>query len=722
MNKGLSVYSNFNSGDLLKGKKKFSLVLKSTKSIISNSKLFNDYLKNYISSTQKLTFKKPDVMYYPLLKKNASSLIPLNRTQYSSSIDKNSLNQTMKQSSSDCHFFISNDKNNIMNRNKKLQLKLNKDKDFPSINNYNDNFNKRPYQSIRKKLLRSLSSFNFKNKDKRNNILIGDFLYKWNNSDLKYEENDIFNKEEVYKNFIEEKVNYIKDNKIENIITNLESSFEHFNGDNITLKLNPLKIIFKPINNIENKYNETVLDLPLSFQFLFYYKGIDFFQKILLSSIKFNKDYTKIYLNDDDLYDLIRNYNDNSDNDTIVSERIGRKKISFKNADNFFYHRVTKKYSKITKLNDSDSNSEFKKTIITNNEEKNNHKKQKFYNEYEFLWITNSVSFNVKITIPYITFDCDFCNKIIMKYIDQDLFFFLNMNNFLNWDFYLINYLFSIKVFRKFIEYHLSKRDFKDVLLSNFETIKKDGNNIYSISKRRVLEFKKKDLSYCFFYTKENINSLFILHSYSIKIDYDQLNSNKNWIFELNFEQMKFLNLVNQYESLEKFIPKMLILNFQNGDLKMDFSVFKDFSPKILNYKKKEADIGLYTNEIDVVSNNSTPLKAKNKGLNIKIEMPYIEKNYFNNNVKIIKKEVKYFQYDFIRKLDEINLNEWPLFIISHKNEWLVDEKNYLFKINNKDIKNNSRKKSVIENGMILRKNTKNFRKLNSTFIDLKNK
>ena len=185
---------------------------------------------------------------------------------------------------------------------------------------------------------------------------------------------------------------------------------------------------------------------------------------------------------------------------------------------------------------------------------------------------------------------------------------------------------------------------------------------------------------------------------------------------------MKFLNLVNQYESLEKFIPKMLILNFQNGDLKMDFSVFKDFSPKILNYKKKEADIGLYTNEVDVVSNNSTPLKAKNKGLNIKIEMPYIEKNYFNNNVKIIKKEVKYFQYDFIRKLDEINLNEWPLFIISHKNEWLVDEKNYLFKLNNKDIKNNSRKKSVIENGMILRKNTKNFRKLNSAFIDLKNK
>ena len=684
MNKGISIYSNFSSGDLLKGKNRFSLVLKSTKSIISNSKLFNDYLKNYMSSTQKLTFKKPDIVYYPLLKKNATSLIPLNKTQYSSSLDKKSLNQTMKQSSSDCHFFISNEKNDINNRNKKLKLKLTKDKDFPSIHNYYEKKEKKPNQSIRKKLLRSLSLYNFKNKDKRNNILIGDFLYKWNNSHLKYEENEIFNKEEVYKTFIEEKVNYIKNNKLEKIVTNLESSFEHFNGDNITLKLNPLQIIFKPINNKDNKFKENIINLPLSFQFLFYYKGIEFFQKILLTSISFNKDYTKIYFNDDELYDLIRNNNDNSDNDTTVSERCGRKKFSFKNTDNLFYQRLTKRYSKFSKLNDSDSNSEMKKTIINNNEENNNHKKQKFYNEYEFIWITNSVTFNVKITIPYVTFDCEFCNKIIMKYIDQDLFCFLNKNNFLNWDFYLINYLFSIKLFRKFIEYHLSKRNLKDILFSNFETIKKDGNNIFSISKRKVLELKKKDLIYCFFYTEENLNSLYSLHSYSIKVEYDKLNSNKNWIFELNFEQMKFLNHVNQYESLEKFIPKMLILNFQNGDLKMDFSVFKDFSPKVLNYKKKEADIGLYENDVDFISNTSTPIKGNNKGLNIKIEMPYIEKNDFNINLKHIKREVKYFQYDFIRKLDDINLNEWPLFIISHKNEWLVNEKDYLFKINNK--------------------------------------
>ena len=103
--------------------------------------------------------------------------------------------------------------------------------------------------------------------------------------------------------------------------------------------------------------------------------------------------------------------------------------------------------------------------------------------------------------------------------------------------------------------------------------------------------------------------------------------------------------------------------------------------------------------------------------------MPYIEKNDFNINLKHIKREVKYLQYDFTRKLDNINLNEWPLFIISHKNEWLVNEKDYLFKINNKEVKNNTRKKSIMDNVILLKKSTtKNIRKLNSALIEFKNK
>ncbi len=89
-----------------------------------------------MESIQKLTFKKPDIMYYPLLKKNSSALIPLNKTQYNTSIDKINENKSMKNSSSCINFFISN-KQMITKRNS--NVKINKEEiykmDFPSLIN-----------------------------------------------------------------------------------------------------------------------------------------------------------------------------------------------------------------------------------------------------------------------------------------------------------------------------------------------------------------------------------------------------------------------------------------------------------------------------------------------------------------------------------------------------------------------------------------------------------
>ncbi len=712
MKKARILYSNFYTGNSLKGKNKFPLLLKSTKSIISNSKLFNDYLKKYMESIQKLTFKKPDIMYYPLLKKNSSALIPLNKTQYNTSIDKINENKSMKNSSSCINFFISN-KQMITKRNS--NVKINKEEiykmDFPiSPTNKKIDYLKKKRNTIG----RCLSATALKKGDKRNNILIADFLHKWNDSNLKYEEDDIFNKEEVYKKFIEDKINYIKENKLENITTNLESSFEHLNGENITLKIFPLRIIFTPLNDKDNKYKENILSLPLSFQFLFYYKGIQFFIKFLLATIKFNNDYSNIYFNDNDFYDLIRNINDNSDNDTIISERPTQKKISLKNSESFFHQKLIRK-SRFKQM-ESDSNSEIKKTIDINSSERNIHSKNDFYNEYEFIWITPLINYNVRISIPYITFDSDFSNKTIMRYIDKELFLFLLKNNFLNWDFYIINYLFSIKLFRKFIEYHLSKRNKKEIMFSSFETIEKNGINVFSLSQRKIFQYKKKDLYYCFFNTNEtNQNNLYTIYSYIIKVEYEQLNSNKNWVFKLNFDQMKFLNHVNKYESLEKFIPKMLISNFQKGELKMDFSVFQDFSPNILNYHKKEADIEIYkNNDIDYFANI---IKGKFKKLNLQIEKPYIEKSEFNLKIKHNIKEKKSFQYDFLRKLDELKLNEWPNFIMNNKKQWEIIPNDYINKISSvKDLKNGGRKKSVFDTSMTLKKCTRTFRKLNSAY------
>ena len=178
---------------------------------------------------------------------------------------------------------------------------------------------------------------------------------------------------------------------------------------------------------------------------------------------------------------------------------------------------------------------------------------------------------------------------------------------------------------------------------------------------------------------------------------------------------MKFLNHVNKYESLEKFIPKMLISNFQKGELKMDFSVFQDFSPNILNYHKKEADIEIYkNNDIDYFANI---IKGKFKKLNLQIEKPYIEKSEFNLKTKHIIKEKKSFKYEFLRKLDELKLNEWPIFIMNNKKQWEIIPNDYINKTSSvKDFKNGGRKKSVFDTSMTLKKSTRNFRKLNSAY------
>jgi hypothetical protein len=306
-----------------------------------------------------------------------------------------------------------------------------------------------------------------------------------------------------------------------------------------------------------------------------------------------------------------------------------------------------------------------------------------------------------------------------MKYIEKDLFIFLLKNNFLNWEFYIMNYLLSIKIIRKYIEYNLSKSNFKEIMCSSIDSIDKEKNNdnTFLITQKKSFKYDKSDLFFSFFYTNEtNINSLYKIYSYFIKIDDDKLNKKKNWVFKLNFSHMKYFNNITKYESLDKFIPKLLMYNYENGNVKMDFSVFKDFSPNILNYKKLEVDINLHNNYQTERFSSSTS-KERQKQFNVKIEMPYIEKIEYRNKIKVLKKEINIFNIEFLRKLNNHDFNDWPLFIINNKNEWNRKDKDYLFRLLNNE--NNVRKKSAMNSEISFNKFRKNFRKLNS-FIEFK--
>ena len=715
MRRDNNLYPSFSFEYLFKKEKKNSIDFSSSKKILMNSQMFKNYIQNYIPATQRIPSITPSSSFYPIFKKKAGNLFSLNNTIFNNTNEKTTLNSTLKHSLSNPNYF--NRKNKT---NKFSKLKLNKIKvfnlDFPSLMSPLKLQNMEPLKLSQKKIIRSSSNINNKIYI-RNDILVEDFLYKWKDSKLNYEERNIFNQNEIYTKFINDNLISIKTEKIENTTSKLESSFEDKNGDIIKLKLFPLTIKFIPINDEENKFKENIIEIPFSYHFLFYYKGIELLQRILLATIKFNKDYTKVYFDDEELYKFIRNNNDKPEND-IVNQNIIPRHFSLKNPQPTFSRRISKKISRKFSCFEEKENVEDNKITINNID--NNIPKKNIYNEYEFIWITPDINFNVKITIPYIIFDWIYLNKPIKKYIERDLLIFLIMNNFLDWEFFAINYLFSFKMFRNYIELNLSKRKENEKLYSNKETNNKKDDNFYLISYRNIYKFKAKDLIYCFFMTNEmHINSFFTIHYYSIKVNFDELNLKKKWIVNFNYSQMKFLNQIKKYQSLDEFIPKILIFDFEKQDLKINYSVFRDFSPNILNYKRFEVDVEEYKkNSLDYFPNYIKPSINK-KSLNIQIEKPYLDKIYYKSNLNRIKKEKIEFNDEFIIKLNEINLNDLPSYILNNKKEWIINNQNNDFLKNYKN-HTNKRKHSFMPEAINLKKIPKTFRKLNSVVIDYK--
>ena len=136
----------------------------------------------------------------------------------------------------------------------------------------------------------------------------------------------------------------MKKNKLENLQKTLKINILDSQKKKIKLKIISMKLIFEPINNERTKYiekdynfedyqeiynyrnedteeendedannngNKNIITFPLSYVFLLYVKEIDFFKDILLSSIKFSKDYQKIVFEENEIYTALRREKDN---------------------------------------------------------------------------------------------------------------------------------------------------------------------------------------------------------------------------------------------------------------------------------------------------------------------------------------------------------------------------------------------------------------------------
>ena len=801
----ISIYNTFKSKNINKEKETLNDIVKGTKSVLANKLKFKEYIRNYSRTTERYAFKSPGITEYPLFKKQSCILIPVKRKKIKFYEDIKS-EKNEEKAIRPKQLFLGSAKESLYK--KKLLFNIN-----------HLDTSKRIFQN---KLYR-LHSNRTLHETERYNSLFLDFFHKWtkdqinpsfmensknnfsardyincqrdsdnntkdiknnNFSELKYDDNKIFNHD--YTKFINEKMEYIKNNNIENSQKKLETVFNEANGKEIRLKLESVKIIFQPISNVSNSNkirkinsysfmnskeqeneNNIVIYIPLYYAFLICYKKFELFKQILVSSIIFSDNFETISFSDKLIKLILKEYlnknvNENSTRNkskeyscnskknikpptmTITPKKIGPfRKLATKNYNNFtstfgekksnngstfnmlrssFIEKAEKKQKKeeiihsnkirnrnsFYNMHSCDSTKAYDKNHLHNKEKENNNYTNN-YNEYIFLWETNPKTFLVTVQMPTIHFKYKSVRNEIIAFCDKNLFLYIYKNNFINWDFYVLNFLFSIKAFRKIIlnNYSINRtlnytdvysktisidnssfkknttmKNNKDILNSNIDTkeikkydflteaiiINKNENKIYNI-------LNESNETYLFFYTDNFYNNSIIkMFSYLIVIDYEKLNPKIKWKYYLDFKQMNQLNEITKYESLDSFLPKIIKTDFQNGILSMDFSLFNEFNIEVLGYEKKNIINGNKIRNKSISQANTVANPPTSKELCIDIQYPCVKVTKVvksNDDIFFVTNKVD-LDINFLQKINNYKINSWSQKILEILNP--VDE------------------------------------------------
>ena len=714
------------------GKDALNEIVKGTKSVLASKNGYQSYIKNYFSSTKLASFKTPDITEYPLLKTESYYLIPIRATKFKEK-ERESKKYKKPNLILDTEIFGNDKKNIYVDFNKRLEKLLLYNKETRKAlsyktKNYNYEKNKR-YNSLFLDFFNKWNAYdnnlssknlfekeNTKEKKVNEKSILPNFNIKERYNGLYYNENEIFNTN--YNKFLFNKINYIKLNRIKNFTNEIKSSFNDSNEKKIKLKLESIKLTFTPRLKKQKDYDELQVFIPLSYVFLFYYGDFAFFQKILMSLLKFDMNFKKINFQDDELPNLLNslgnngknkdidnndilanfkkpNYSENINNNSPFKPELTDKDLrKTYNRNNFLLNKFMRKTSSIieeeTKIKVIHSNRKLNKVNIikeeNNDDEKtidniindnNNEYINIYYDEYYFIWETSAITYDVKMEMPKIYFSYENLNYKIISFCDKNLFLYLYKNNFINWDFYALNYLFSFKYFRKIILnfFSLKKSDIliDNHLFTNLRSIKINNTNTrYNnnlkivdddksneeneeeeeekdiiISNKKILnQMSENNESYVFFYTDQNYyNYIINLYSYKILITYKKLNPKLKWEFYLNFRQMKNLNEVSKYEDLITFLPKIIVTNFEIGELDINFQVFDhNFNAKILE------------NE----SGHNTSTK---KHLKVEVFKPYVQTEIIGG--KDEKKSKKELNFILLQNLNELQMTNWSRKILS---------------------------------------------------------
>ena len=519
---------------------------------------------------------------------------------------------------------------------------------------------------------------------------------------LKFDESNIYgNKDELF-SFIEGKVRDLATNKNYNNTECLDKKLKA-NGNEFNIKLSSLTVTFYDMkgNQLCNEYI-----LPLTLLPVFYYKGIDHFKMLLTKMVSFDIAYTTISINENILFAYLRNsfkmplcfspikkYDENDSNsnhnstDKLKIKRMNtthlsknpftpifKKKLSIKIGSNRLPHNEgsnsTSKQIDVELEIPQENTKSFEIYQNNNNSSENKCTDKRYL--YEFIWITPSKSYRVEIKTPTVVLREKKSNLCLHSYLDFEFLFYLYKRNFIDWDFYCLNYLFSFKQCRQIMDKCLSK------IYDNSLPIVLPNTIIHLNHKDKLSSIKLHANDLKFIVSEYGNNKLIVIKPPSYKITLMKYKGNTSTDYQndytVNFNIMqaikliKSLEIVNSYklkDMLEKFIT---VKHLKNSPPIVEFNYDEFDSINETDWLELLKGIGKFSNQ-----NNETEeiddhlIEIKNKEIDsiskkaTEFVYPCLIKKSFNDEGKEII-EHNEFILPLFKKLIKRDINLWPSF------------------------------------------------------------
>ena len=593
----------------------------------------NNYSHFYNSATnffQRKTFKIPNETNYPIFNESQRKFISIKKKLNTFSFhDKNSkpnvTSITKKvfskvQKSMTCkkkkktNFFICDNyyggRNNLFskNYNKKFRCTYSRNNHRPPdfYSNFHTFKNIYPLEEIKNPEERIKDFFMF-----LNTIFIQD-----NYNNLKYNENEIFGHQKTYLEYIKDEFNYFfyKEKEL-SMKSYYYQTFKTKDYGKVELFLKSARIDIID-ESITNKNVIISINIPFNLMGLIYIANIEQINQIiffLLNKIKIDQNNDNI-LSEDELkkifLELLTNIKYEDDN---IKIELNPKDYERFYAQIFFLEKI-QIVSDTIRFNYflSDFNKNPKNVVVVNDngiyKTFNSIKKNKiiFYNDINYhkllLISQNNNNYKIKFSMPEISMIFNDYEKQLNHCIDKELFIYLYQNNFMDWDFYILHYLFFQKNFRLFIGRVLSIKNNYNLFLTkkiinlennkiefspimNFkEENKKISNAINNSYKKYYLinnnhfsgiGINENDYEYIFTNLIEGKINICKLKSYTLYAFINNINKPKIYEFNFNFKQMRILFFKSLFNDFDLFLKRLLFI--KNENIYFDYSFLESY-------------------------------------------------------------------------------------------------------------------------------------------------